>query len=197
LESEASTYVTLIDDYIYFAPALGSDGEPQFDVTIRGAFPRFAFRPIDAVFYGFDGGLTLGPNAPVAVATQASIVRADDRGSGEPLLFTPPDRLRTAALAQPGGFGPFAKNYAELSAEYVARQTRVAEGADLAPPPDGYFLLGASVGVEVLLRSGQTLKVGLDATNLLNARYRDYTSLLRYFADEPGRDLRLRLGLDF
>jgi len=197
LEGEASTYVNLIDNYIYFAPALGSDGEPEFDVTIRGAYPRFAFRPLDAVFYGFDGGLTLGPDSPIGLAAQASLVRADDRTSGEPLLFTPPDRVRLAALARPGGFGPFAKNSAELSAEYVARQTRVVEGTDLAPPPDGYFLLGASVRGEVLLRSGQTLKVGLEGTNLLNTRYRDYTSLLRYFADEPGRELRLRLGLDF
>lgn len=197
LEAEASTYVNIIDDYIYFAPEIGADGDPEFDVTIRGAYPRFTFRPVDALFYGFDGGLTLGPQWPVAVTTQASVVRADDRATGDPLLFIPPDRLRIGLVGQPSGFGPFAKNFVGLSGEYVARQTRVVEGADLAPPPDGYFLLGASAGVEVLLRSGQTLKVGLEGTNLLNARYRDYTSLLRYYADEPGRELRLRLGLDF
>ena len=30
-----------------------------------------------------------------------------------------------------------------------------------------------------------------------NARYRDYTSLSRYFANEPGWELSLRLSLDF
>jgi iron complex outermembrane receptor protein len=197
LESEASVYANIIDDFIYFVPSLGSGGEPEFDVTIRGAYPRFTFRPMDVVFFGFDGGLTLGPDWPVSLAAQASLVRADDRTNGEPLLFIPPDRLRFGVMAQPGGFGPFAKNFAELSTEYVARQVHVVEGADLAPPPDGYFLVGASVGIEVLLRSVQTMKVGLEGTNLLNTSYRDYTSLLRYYADEPGRDFRVRVGLDF
>jgi iron complex outermembrane recepter protein len=197
LDLEASTYGNLINDYIAFAPALGRDGEPEFDVTIRGAYPRFAFRAIDAVFYGFDGGFTLAPEAPLAVVAQASIVRADNRTTHEPLLFTPPDRVRVGAQAQPGGLGPFAKNSAEVSVEYVARQNRVVEGADLAPPPDAYVVLGASVGAEVLLRGEKRLSLGLEGANLLNTRYRDYTSLLRYFADEPGRELRLRLGLDF
>ena len=40
-----------------------------------------------------------------------------------------------------------------------------------------------------------TASLGVD--NLTNARYREYTSLLRYFADQPGWELRLRLSLDF
>ena len=64
--AEASAYVNRIDNYIYFAPAIGADGLPIFDVIVRGAFPRFTTRPIDAVFYGafqYDDHNSLGQDA--------------------------------------------------------------------------------------------------------------------------------------
>lgn len=196
LEAEVSTYVNVIDDYVYFAPEIRADGTPVVDVTIEGAFPRFSFRPVDAVFYGVDGGFTVGPDAPVGLTVQGAIVRAVDTATNAPLVMTPADRVQAALRFAPPDVGPFADLFAEASGLYVFEQTRVADGAELAPPPDGYLLLGAAVGARIPL-GARSLKVGIEANNLLNARYRDYTSLLRYYADEPGREVRLRLGLDF
>ena len=64
--------------------------------------------------------------------------------------------------------------------------------ADFAPPPPGYALLGLSA--ETTLGK---VRVGAEVHNLLNTAYRDYTSLLRYYADQPGRDIRVRVGMDF
>ena len=64
------------------------------------------------------------------------------------------------------------------------------------PAPDGYRLLGASGSVTLPLRDRE-MRVGLEGLNLLNTAYRDYTSLLRYYADQPGRDIRFRVGTDF
>ena len=41
------------------------------------------------------------------------------------------------------------------------------------------------------------MRLGVEVRNLLNTAYREYTSLLRYYADQPGRDVRLRVGMDF
>ena len=68
---------------------------------------------------------------------------------------------------------------------------------DFAPPPAGYVLLGAAAGVEFLAPTGEVFRLSVVGTNLLNARYRDYTSLLRYFADEPGWGVQLRFSADF
>ena len=57
-------------------------------------------------------------------------------------------------------------------------------------------LLDAGAGIEVPAR-GQIINVSLRGTNLLNRRYRDYNSLLRYFADEPGWGLQLRVSMEF
>jgi iron complex outermembrane receptor protein len=75
----------------------------------------------------------------------------------------------------------------------VARQSRVDPRADVAPAPAGYALLGASASVG--LRQGAALwRVQVEGRNLLNARYREYTSLMRYYANQPGRDLLVRLS---
>ncbi|MEZ4367516.1 MAG: TonB-dependent receptor [Kofleriaceae bacterium] len=192
LALEVSAYGNRIDDYISFEPAIDASGEPIFDVLIRGTFPRFVTRPIDALFYGADGGVTARATSWLELAGSASLVRARERGSGRPLVFVPPDRFTASATARhpgPWGLGP---SYLTLSGTYVARQTRFDPDADLAPPPPAYALLGAEVGVE-LRADDQTFRVALSGQNLTNARYRDYTSLLRYFADQPGRALLLRL----
>ncbi len=195
VEVETSAYLNYIDDYIYFAPVLGEDGAPMVDVTIQGAFPRFSFRPIDVLFYGLDGGVTFGPELPVQLAVQGAVVRAHEASTGDPLIMIPPDRVETTLKGALATLGPLDEPFVQVSGLYVFEQTRVDADADIAPAPDAYLIFDAAVGAEIPLRR-RALSVGLEARNLLNARYRDYTSLLRYYADEPGREMRLRVGID-
>lgn len=92
--------------------------------------------------------------------------------------------------------GRIRNGYVSLHGTYVDRQRRFDRDADLAVPPAAYFLVGASAGVQLPL-GDHLLTLGLEGNNLGNARYRRYVSLLRYFADEPGWELRLRLSFDF
>ncbi|HLL25874.1 MAG TPA: TonB-dependent receptor, partial [Kofleriaceae bacterium] len=185
--AEASLYANLIDNYIYFAPAIDAMGQPIFDVTIRGAFPRFVTRPVDAVFYGADGGVAARPLPWLELGAQASLVRAKNRTDDGYLVFVPPDRLRGSVTVKHAG------SFASVNGTFVRRQDRYDLAADFAAPPDAYFLLGAEVGTEMRV-GNQTLKVAAHGSNLTNERYRDYTSLLRYFADQPGWQLMLRIS---
>jgi iron complex outermembrane receptor protein len=193
---EASIYANLIDDYIYFAPALDDGGDPIFDVLIRGSFPRFVTRPVDAVFYGGDAGFTVAPLPFLELGGQASMVRARDLTNHAYLVFVPADKLRGSVTLRRPADAELGLTFVTVSGAYVARQTRFDPNADLAPPPDGYFLLGAEAGTSVRL-GDQTIKLAVQGTNLLNARYRDYTSLLRYFADQPGWQALARLTVEF
>jgi iron complex outermembrane receptor protein len=121
-------------------------------------------------------------------------VRAVDLATDRGLVMVPADRLEATARYMPPL--PVEEPFVELSAEYVFEQTRSDPTAELAPPPDGYLLLDAAIGASFRV-GGRVLHAGVEARNLLNTRYRDYSSLLRYYADEPGREVRLRLGLDF
>jgi iron complex outermembrane receptor protein len=72
----------------------------------------------------------------------------------------------------------------------------VPEGVDYAPPPAGYALVGLQYHAD--LQVGNTpLQVGLSIHNLFNTRYRDYLSRWRYYIDEPGRTLVVRVRIPF
>jgi iron complex outermembrane receptor protein len=195
IETEVSVFGQLIDDYIYFSPELTGNGEPRFDVTIRGTWPSWGYQPIDAVFYGMDGSLSLGPSAVVGVDAQGGVVRAENRRSGEHLIRTPPDHLLLALVGRPPPPGAFETLTLRVAVDLVAAQSRVDPTRDFAPPPPGYALLAAGIDAEIGVR--RPVQVGLEATNLLNTAYRDYSSLLRYYADHPGRDVRVRVGMNF
>jgi iron complex outermembrane receptor protein len=195
--AEISGFGNVIDDYVELAPAIDADGMPIFDVTIRGSFPRFVTQPTDALFYGFDGGATVRPLGWLDVAGQLSVVRARDLDDDGFLTFVPPDRARASITARRSAeLLGLRELYASVGGTYVARQDRFDLDADLAPPPDAYFLLDAEVGAQTSI-GDQILKVAATGSNLLDARYREYTSLMRYFADRPGWQASLRLSLHF
>ena len=196
LAAEASAYANYISDYIYFSPAIDDAGAPIFDVLIRGSFPRFVTRPVDAIFYGADGGAVLRPVPSLELGMQLSLVRARNITDDGFLVLVPSDRLRASARYTHTSSDGLETIFASVSGTLVARQNRFDPAADLASPPDGYFLLDAEVGGQTQLGE-QTLKYAVHGTNLLNARYRDYTSLLRYFADQPGLQIMLRLSVHF
>ena len=195
LEAEASFYGQLVDDYIYFSPTLNDDGAPRYDVTIRGTWPSWSYRAIQARFYGVDGSVSLAPYSVIGLEARGGLVRAEDRASGDQLIGTPSDHLLLALVGRPAPFGAVQELALRATVDLVASQSLVDPAQDFAPPPPGYTLLGASIDATIGRR--QTIRVGIDAHNLLNTAYREYTSLLRYYADQPGRDIRLRIGNDF
>jgi iron complex outermembrane receptor protein len=195
LAAELSLHASYIDDYIYFAPALGPDGEPIFDVLIRGSFPRFTTRPVDAVFYGADGGVTARPWPWLELTAQLSVVRARQADGGW-LVFVPPDRLRAGAAVRRDALGRLREVSLGVTTTLAARQDRFDPAADLAPPPDGYALLGAELAATVDVQ-GRPVALSLTGSNLLDARYREYTSLARYFVDQPGWQALLRASVRF
>lgn len=196
VKAEASGFANRIDDYIYFAPALDAAGQAIVDVTIRGAFPRFTTRPIDALFYGADGGIEVAPTKWLDLGAQVSMVRAKEHGSDRPLVLVPADHFRGSITVRPPDRWPLSNSYITATGTYVAKKHGYDAAADFIPPPPGYFLLGAEVGTETCTL-GHKVKLALQGANLTNARYRDYTSLMRYFADEPGLQLWLRATVLF
>ncbi|MEM1034175.1 MAG: TonB-dependent receptor [Myxococcota bacterium] len=198
MSAEVSVYANYTDDYIYLRPPVADDGISDFEVTTSGSFPQFLTVGVDALFYGGDGGVKVKPpGVPLEARTQISIVRGTDRtNGGAPLVFVPPDRGTVGLTFVPEDFAGFEDVYADVSATFVDRQRRFDPDADLADPPPGYVLVAAAVGAERPV-AGQRFMVSVEGRNLTNARYRDYTSLRRYFADEIGLEVLLRLGFRF
>jgi iron complex outermembrane receptor protein len=196
VSGEVSGFANFISDYIYFAPAIGADGQPVFDVLIRGAFPRFVTRPVDALFWGADGQVSASPVPWLGLGAQASAVRARNLTDHSYLVFVPPDQLRVSVAISRNALLGLENPRAFMAGSYTARQSRFDPTADLAPPPDAYFLAEAALEAQTRV-AGQAAKVALQGTNIFGRRYREYTSLLRYFADQPARQLMLRISLAY
>lgn len=71
---------------------------------------------------------------------------------------------------------------------------------DIVPPEKptpGYFTLNMTAGKEFMFDKC-TLKIGINAENLLNRKYYDHTSYYRLIdVPEPGRNVAVMVGLDF
>ncbi len=195
--AEGSAYANYIQDYIYFRPS-PQDGQcAPLTCTTRGPLPVFAFEPIDAVFGG--GEVRVGvvtPHLPFEVFAQAAWVRARDVTHHGFVTFVPADRYSLIGRYLWPDTRVSAHGYLELRGTVVDRQRRYDEAADFAPPPPPYVLLGAGAGVE-FPGEAYLVRLSLRGQNLLNWRYRTYTSLLRYFADQPGWGVQLRLAVQF
>jgi len=195
VEFEFSGFGQLVDDYVYFAPEFNESGEPAYEVNIRGTWPGYSYSPINAAFYGIDGELHLWPDGPVGLDVQGALIRGQNRDTGDHLVGIPPDQLLVALVGRPPDRGPFTKTELRVEAEFNDQQRWVKPEADIAPAPPGYILLGASL--ETTLDLKIPIRIGIDGSNLLNTSYREYTSLLRYYAEQPGWDLRIRVGTSF
>lgn len=194
---EAAGHAAYIDDYIYFVPQRQEGQCAPLSCTSRGPLPVFAFTPVDAFFGGGELRFNLkAPRLPFGLAGSASWVRALDTQTGAPLAFVPADRYWLAGRYYFPDTRVSGRGFVELNTTIVARQRRYPPDVDFAAPPPAYALLGAGAGVE-FMSERRLFRLSLIGTNLLNTRYRDYTSLLRYFADEAGWGLQLRFSVDF
>ena len=194
LDVDVGAFYANVDDYIVFGPDF-ADGAAAVTVVASGAFPRFSYRAVDARFVGADLGVVVGKGAIVEGGASGSVVNGLDVSSGGFLPFVPPPRGRLELATNVGTLGFFDDIRVSLNAIGIARQARSDVHADFAPAPDGVVLVGAAASTSITLRP-VVVHVRLDGDNLLDARYRDSLSLLRFFVDQPGRSIWLRLQLE-
>jgi iron complex outermembrane receptor protein len=183
-------YYQLVDDFIYLQP------QEDFRLTIRGAFPVFHYEQTDARLYGTDCQITFAPVEQLKWTTKYAIVRGRDLDNSLGLVNTPADNLLSTLRYNFANRTKWQNSYVLINGRYVWRQSRIDESQDFLLPPGDYFLLGAGVGTAVKLPNGR-LEFGLQFENALNTTYRDYLNRLRYFADEPGINIILRLNYTF
>jgi iron complex outermembrane receptor protein len=188
-EVEAEVYATYIHDYIGLVP------EQPPTLTIRGAFPTFRYQAGNMLLRGLDARAAYAVLPWLEAGTRASLLWAGDVRTGDGLLFSPAHRWENSLTATRGNWRGLRDLFASARAQAVFRQGNPAPN-DYAPAPPGYVLFGAEAGFTWASPAG-AVDVELQARNLLNETYRDYTNRFRYYADETGREIAVRVKLAF
>jgi iron complex outermembrane receptor protein len=180
--AELNLFYNAIQNYIYLAP------QDTVRLTVRGAFPYFKYTQVDAVFRGFDASASVLLTPRLTLTSKYAFLRVRDVRNDRYLVNIPANRWEASLRYDL----PKRAAYLLLGTRYVARQTRVEPASDFAPPPPAYWLWNAEAGL-TLKTAGQPFGLGLSVSNLFNASYRDYLNRFRYFADDLGRNVSLRV----
>ncbi|MEY4539428.1 MAG: hypothetical protein RLZZ306_1185 [Bacteroidota bacterium] len=180
-------YLKYIQNFIYLKPRIQND-TLQPVLTVRGAFPAFDYTQVDALFTGFDLTLSYKPIPAFEVFSKTSIARAKDVRNNLFMVNIPSDRFENKIQYN------FKKNnaYISIAHQYVARQNRVEANSDFLIPPESYQLITLQGELKI-----KHLTFGLTISNLLNQSYREYLNRFRYFSDDMGRNISLRVKYKF
>ncbi len=198
-----SVYYNRMDNYVFIRPY-------ETRLTIRGFFPVFRFDQTDAVLMGSDLGLKWDVSKRVSYATKFSYVHATDVKNDDRIIFIPPALFDNSITVNFFNVKKLDDLHVTISAPATFTQVRAPRTVkpndipndsstkvfDLAPAPDGFILLNASVGFDIPIRDKE-FSLSVSGENLLNKSYRNYMNRLRYFADDTGRNFIIRLSYNF
>lgn len=184
LQIELGIYHNYIQNFIYLKPQV-KNGIAQYFTTVRGAFPVFAYEQINAIFRGIDVQANYQLTPHLAFLHKTSIVQAfNTSGDSRYLVNIPANRFEYTMTYR----WMQEKQYMSLGIIQISRQTRVEPGSDYAEPPKGYQLVQANWGIHF-----RKIDLGIRINNLFNTAYRDYLNRFRYFTDDQGLNMSVRI----
>ena len=151
--------------------------------------------------------------------SRLSLIRAKDRTLNSPLINIPTSQLESAVayhfkdskLTNPFVSFGFKAATRQKNAPRVISIQEVLNANDsdidlfatdpsifdFVAPPKGYMNFALSGGFDWAMGNGDVLNVFMSIDNLLNNSYRDYLNRFRYYADDLGRNISLKLSYTF
>lgn len=190
IELKGQMYYHKIFNYIYL------QAQDKFRLTIRGAFPVFAYQQTQADIVGGDFSIAYNPIERLNTSLQYSIIRGYNTAQNIPLVNMPTDVLKANISYELKGKKVFQKPKISTSMAYHFKQNHLLNSQDFMPAPNAYFLLNLAYSNQLVFKKHR-LQLGVNIENVLNQKYRNYLNRLRYFADETGINVKLRVAYFF
>ena len=198
---EISPYYTRGQNYIIIEPT-------GIEYTIRGAFPVWEYRPVNAIIRGFDVDLSLRLSDLVELKNNSSWIEGYEKATKTPLINIPPLTTTNRILFS---FSHWKSFLMSLSSKTIMRQNqfpnhnfeasvvengkRVNKLVDISTPPKAYHLLGMELHWGPYPLNSNKISLSLIFDNVFNTSYRNYLNRLRLFADEMGRNVMLQIKI--
>ena len=187
---QALVYFQSIEDYIYLKPETASV------LTIRGAFPTFSYDQTNARIIGADFLLSYEPFRKLRLISKAAILKGTDVSNAIPLVFMPSNNISNAVTLSFNDGKRLKTNALSIEQKTVFRQNNLKAEQDFLATPNTYHLLNFGFNSLLVMKS-KSIGFGVKIENALNVKFRDYLNRQRYFADELGRNILLRINYKF
>nr|WP_304133196.1 TonB-dependent receptor [Mesonia mobilis] len=198
-----SPYYNYIHNFLLLEPN-------NVETTIRGAFPVWEYRQVNARLFGVDIDWNYRMSDKFNYRGKFAYVNGRDTKNNKYLIDMPPANLANTISFQQKNWHNLNLN---LTGDFVARQNQYPDNnfyynvlendnyvntlVDVSTPPEAYFLVGFNAQATFYPFKKGSMEVGFSANNLLNTTYRDYLNRLRYYADNLGRNFTLQLKLNY
>lgn len=171
----------------YYSPAFIWEKLGGPILSLRGAALALQYHQTPAAWLSISGRWTKPLSSSISWEARGAYVWGNVYASQPmPMPLLPPLVL-TFTLR-----GRYKKWQAEVFWQQQFQQWRYSLASEYLPPPKGYGLLGAEVGWQ-----GRAWQVVVSGENLLNHVYRAYPDLMRFFAIQVGRQVRLTVRYEF
>jgi iron complex outermembrane receptor protein len=187
---DVTVYSNYIQNFINLIPSLPPT------LTFRGAYPTFRFIQTNAWLTGSDIRVRKNFGEYFSIHARASLLLPYDTRSRTWLQQMPAQRADADFVWYIKSDHP-KQTSITLNVAWTGRQDLVPKDSkDYLPPPDAYVLTNLEYATLLHIRKNH-LNFGISIYNLLNVRYRDYMNRFRYFNDEAGRNIVVRLKIPF
>ncbi len=197
LSVQLSAYLQWVKNFIYDEAKLQQNGSPELRQEISGNYPIFAYKQTNAFFRGVDLDLKLRLSKSFNYKAISSFVLANEISTDAYLPHIPPLRL-SQELSYNYAFSRDWHLACSLVWRYVFKQTRFDAHKDLTDEtPPAYQLWGLNGEIDWQARKNLNISFSLEAENLLNTEYKEYTNRARYYAHDLGRNVRAILSIRF
>lgn len=192
---ESLIYLHYINNYIYLQP------QEQLRLTIRGAFPVFAYQQTDARLAGLDLSSSINLSKNLRGDASLSFINAKDLNTNLALINIPSNNYTLGIAFLPQKVYSIKNNILEnieldITYKRYLEQSEEVGFQDFTSPPAGYGLLDFSISADYQIKATR-VRLNLSIDNLFNTTYRNYLNRLRYFADGIGRNVALSLTFKY
>ena len=195
-----------VNPYLFITKNFITEIPTGIQNTIRGVFPVWSYRQINARMYGLDVDAQLKLNNLFEYHGNFSYINGEDQTNDQPLIMMVPTNFANSLEFKNEQWKNF---YFKVHQQTFLQQKRfpvfnptinifengveVEKTLDLSTPPPTYTLWSVQTGFDF----NKHFTAGLNVTNLFDTNYKDYLNRMRYFSYEMGRNIIFNIKYNF
>ncbi|NRB58989.1 MAG: TonB-dependent receptor [Winogradskyella sp.] len=197
-----SPYYKYINDFIQLIPS------GEVSESIRGSFVKWNYDQVNAHIFGIDIDVNKKLSQHFDYSGSLSVLRGDNLTEDLPLIHMPSANFSNSISYKNENLNQLSLSltqYTEL------RQNRFPDYnfttfdpilledvyVDISTPTDAFTLFHFNSSVRFKISDRSHLNVSFNVENVFNTSYRNYLNRFRYFADDLGRNVNLKLKFNY